>query len=48
MSEFIDFLKHKYAYVAMGEFKPGKFSEAQKLYDWFFETQICLCSYGRI
>ncbi|MDJ0660288.1 MAG: antibiotic biosynthesis monooxygenase [Crocosphaera sp.] len=31
--EFLDFLKHKYAYVAVGEFKPGQFSEAQKLYE---------------
>ncbi len=33
MSEFYDFLKHKYAYVAIGEFKPGCFSEAQRLYE---------------
>jgi quinol monooxygenase YgiN len=26
-------LKHKYAYVAIGEFKPGCFSEAQRLYE---------------
>ncbi|MEM8778202.1 MAG: antibiotic biosynthesis monooxygenase [Cyanobacteria bacterium P01_G01_bin.49] len=31
--EFLDFLKHKYAYVAIGEFKPGKFAEAQRLYE---------------
>ncbi|CCQ69086.1 hypothetical protein CWATWH0402_2310 [Crocosphaera watsonii WH 0402] len=31
--EFLDFLKHKYAYVAVGEFQPGKFSEAQRLYE---------------
>lgn len=31
--EFLDFLQHKYAYVAIGEFKPGKFSEAQRLYE---------------
>ena len=31
--EFLDFLKHKYAYVAVGEFKPGRFSEAQRLYE---------------
>ena len=31
MSEFLDFLKHKYAYVVVGEFKPGKFAEAQYL-----------------
>lgn len=33
MSEFLDFLRHKYAYVAIGEFKPGKFSEAKQLYE---------------
>lgn len=33
MPEFTDFLKHKYAYVALGEFKPGRFSEAQRLYE---------------
>lgn len=33
MSEFLDFLQHKYAYVAIGEFKPGCFAEAQKLYE---------------
>ena len=33
MREFLDFLKHKYAYVAIGEFKPGRFSEAQRLYE---------------
>lgn len=33
MSEFLDFLKHKYAYVAIGEFKPGTFEEAQRLYE---------------
>ena len=33
MPEFQDFLKHKYAYVAIGEFKPGRFAEAQKLYE---------------
>ena len=38
MSEFIDFLKHKYAYVAMGEFQPGKFPEAQKLYEQAVST----------
>jgi hypothetical protein len=31
--EFIDFLRRKYAYVAIGEFKPGKFCEAQRLYE---------------
>lgn len=29
----MDFLKHKYAYVALGEFKPGCFGEAQQLYE---------------
>lgn len=33
MSEFLDFLKHKYAYIAIGEFKPGRFAEAQRLYE---------------
>ncbi len=33
MPEFQDFLKHKYAYVARGEFKPGRFAEAQRLYE---------------
>ena len=33
MTEFLDFLKHKYAYVSIGEFKPGKFSEAQRLFE---------------
>ena len=32
-AEFLDFLKHKYAYVALGEFKPGRFAEAQRLYE---------------
>jgi heme-degrading monooxygenase HmoA len=33
MSDFQDFLKHKFAYVAVGEFKSGKFEEAKKLYE---------------
>ena len=33
MSEFMDFLRHKFAYVAIGEFKPGKFEEAKHLYE---------------
>jgi hypothetical protein len=33
MSDFDDFLKHKYAYVAIGEFQPGCFSEARQLYE---------------
>lgn len=32
MSEFLDFLKNKFAYVAIGEFKPGKFAEAEELF----------------
>ncbi|NJL83497.1 MAG: antibiotic biosynthesis monooxygenase [Chloroflexaceae bacterium] len=38
MSEFLDFLKHKYAYVAIGEFKPGCFAEAQRLYEQAVST----------
>ncbi|PSF35415.1 antibiotic biosynthesis monooxygenase [Aphanothece hegewaldii CCALA 016] len=33
MKEFLDFLQHKYAYVAIGEFKSGCFAEAQTLYE---------------
>lgn len=33
MQEFSDFLRHKYAYVATATFKPGKFPEAQKLFE---------------
>ncbi len=33
MQEFLDFLKHKYAYVAIGQFKSGRFAEAQRLYE---------------
>ena len=33
MTEFLDFLRHKYAYVAIGEFKPGTFAEARQLYE---------------
>ncbi|MBD1850675.1 antibiotic biosynthesis monooxygenase [Leptolyngbya sp. FACHB-711] len=33
MSEFQDFLKRRFAYVAIGEFKPGKFDEACSLYE---------------
>jgi len=33
MSDFQDFLKRQYAHVAVGEFKPGKFAEAQQLYE---------------
>ncbi|NEO36268.1 MAG: antibiotic biosynthesis monooxygenase [Moorea sp. SIOASIH] len=40
MTEFLDFLKHNYAYVAIGEFKPGKFQEAQDLYEQAVSTYI--------
>ena len=33
MTDFLDCLKHKYAYIAIGEFKPGCFSEARQLYE---------------
>lgn len=33
MTEFMDFLRHKFAYVAVGEFKPGKFEEARQLFE---------------
>ncbi len=33
MTDFQDFLKREYAYVAIGEFKPGKFAEAEQLYE---------------
>lgn len=33
MTDFHDFLKHQYVYVAVGEFKPGKFEEAKQLYE---------------
>lgn len=33
MNDFQDFLTHDYAYVAIGEFKPGKFAEARDLYE---------------
>lgn len=33
MHEFQDFLTRDCAYVAIGEFKPGKFSEARNLYE---------------
>jgi heme-degrading monooxygenase HmoA len=31
--DFQDFLKHKFAHIAIGEFKPGKFEAAKKLYE---------------
>jgi heme-degrading monooxygenase HmoA len=33
MTEFLDFLKYKFAYVAIAEFKPGKFAEAEQLFE---------------
>jgi heme-degrading monooxygenase HmoA len=33
MSEFQDFLRRRFAYVAIGEFKSGKFEEAKRLYE---------------
>lgn len=33
MTEFLDFLKYKFAYVAKAEFKPGKFQEAEQLFE---------------
>ncbi|HIK56734.1 MAG TPA: antibiotic biosynthesis monooxygenase [Synechococcales cyanobacterium M55_K2018_004] len=33
MSDFHDFLRRQFVHVAIGEFKPGKFSEAQALYE---------------
>jgi heme-degrading monooxygenase HmoA len=38
MSEFSDFLKHKQAYVAIGEFKPGCFNQARQLYEQAVST----------
>lgn len=33
MTEFLDFLKHEFAFIAIGEFKLGKFEEAKQLYE---------------
>lgn len=33
MGDFQDFLTRECVHVAIGEFKPGKFEEAQKLYE---------------
>ncbi|AKG24572.1 antibiotic biosynthesis monooxygenase family protein [Calothrix sp. 336/3] len=33
MMDFQDFLRHQFAYVAIAEFKPGKFAEAKRLYE---------------
>jgi heme-degrading monooxygenase HmoA len=38
MSDFHDFLKRQCAHVAIGEFKPGKFAEAQRLYEEAIKT----------
>lgn len=38
MSEFLDFLRHKFAYVAIAQFKPGKFEEAKQLYEQAVST----------
>ncbi len=38
MSEFLDFLKRQYAYVAIGEFKPGKLPEAEQLFEKIVST----------
>jgi heme-degrading monooxygenase HmoA len=38
MSDFQDFLKRKFAYIAIGEFKTGKFEEAQRLYEQAIST----------
>jgi hypothetical protein len=31
--DFQDFLRHKFAHVAIGEFKPGKFAIAKQIYE---------------
>ncbi|WP_366918552.1 antibiotic biosynthesis monooxygenase [Acaryochloris sp. IP29b_bin.148] len=38
MSDFQDCLKRRFASVAIGEFKPGKFSEVQHLYEQAIAT----------
>jgi heme-degrading monooxygenase HmoA len=38
MSDFQDFLKRKYANVAIGEFKPGMFAKMQQLYEAAIKT----------
>lgn len=38
MTDFFDCLKHKYAYVSIGEFKPGCFAEARQLYEQAVST----------
>ncbi len=36
--DFHDFLKRRFVHVAIGEFKPGKFTEAQNLYEQAVST----------
>ncbi|MBV8883734.1 MAG: antibiotic biosynthesis monooxygenase [Chroococcidiopsidaceae cyanobacterium CP_BM_RX_35] len=38
MTDFQDFLRHKFAYVAIGDFKPGRFEEANQLYEQAVST----------
>lgn len=38
MNDFQDFLTRDCAYVAIGEFKPGKFAEARDLYEQAVST----------
>ncbi len=40
MTEFSDFLKHQMAYIAIGEFQPGKFAEAQRLFEKAVSTYV--------
>jgi heme-degrading monooxygenase HmoA len=37
-AEFFDCLQHKHAYVALAEFKPGRFADAQRLYEKAIST----------
>lgn len=36
--DFHDFLRRRFVHVAIGEFKPGKFAEAQNLYEQAVST----------
>lgn len=38
MTDFTDFLRHKQAYIAIGEFKAGRFCEARQLYEKAVKT----------
>lgn len=38
MSDFQDFLKHQFASIAIGSFKPGKFDEVRRLYEQAIST----------